>query len=204
MEYSPKEIGETRASLRSIVISQQKKIAELEKTVRQLTDLVDASKETTFCKNKVDNATKIVMDTYESLTLHNVAVAAQGINLDVHMKGAEGYMEYLLNGVLKDRIVCTDIISRTIIYKGEADSIITDVGFERVMSFLCNSLSDVAFDLCQQYYEHLSLTYSSDEIDHIDTNSAGTDIMRYAINPANSHGFVSDIIRGIAKATLMK
>jgi hypothetical protein len=185
-------------------ISLKSKIIELEAIVRELSGILDETKAIEHAQERVVAATSVVYGNYEPLTLLNVSVAADNLSLEVHMAGVEGYVKYLTEGVFNGKILCVDVRTKTFIYKGENGEVITDVGFVRIMSFLCQSLSDRMFDLCQQHYDFMASTYTKAELNSVDTDSVALNVMRYVGNPTGTSGFVTDVIRCLAKSSPMK
>ena len=114
----------------------------------------------TAVKRPVNNTKNIQINNFiqkmEPLMIEDIEESVPMLTLDHHVKGPEGYAEYALEFPFKDKIVCVDVNRNKIKYKDGEGNVIEDVGFQKMMTKLCESLKDRSFNLCQEHYEKLS------------------------------------------------
>jgi hypothetical protein len=133
------------------------------------------------------------------LNIKDIKETIQMLTLDHHVKGAEGYAEYALEFPFKDKIVCVDVNRNKIKYKDGEGNVIEDIGFQKMMTKLCESLKDRSFNLCQEHYEKLSEQFTYKELDEYNCMNTALAISRYANGRENE--FCTKLIKLISKGS---
>jgi hypothetical protein len=157
----------------------------------------------TAVKRPVNNTKNIQINNFiqkmEPLRLEDIVESVPMLTLDHHVKGAEGYAEYALEFPFKDKIVCVDVNRNKIKYKDGEGNVIEDVGFQKMMIKLCESLKDRSFNLCQEHYEKLSDEFTEKELDEYNCMNTALAISRYANGRDNE--FCNKMIKLISKGS---
>ena len=188
----------------------------LEKYIEDYTNL-----SLTAVKRPVNNTKNIQINNFiqkmEPLRIEDIEESVPMLTLDHHVKGPEGYEEYALEFPFKDKIVCVDVNRNKIKYKdkivcvdvnrnkikykdGEGN-VIEDVGFQKMMTKLCESLKYRSFNLCQENYEKLSEQFTEKELDEYNCMNTALAISRYANGRENE--FCSKVVKLISMGSLI-
>jgi len=160
----------------------------------------------TAVKRPVNNNTKNIqinnfIQKMEPLRIEDIEELVPMLTLDHHVKGPEGYAEYALEFPFKDKIVCVDVNRNKIKYKDGEGNVIEDVGFQKMMTKLCESLKDRSFTLCQEHYEKLSEQFTEKELDEYNCMNTALAISRYANGRENE--FCSKVVKLISKGSII-
>jgi hypothetical protein len=160
----------------------------------------------TAVKRPVNNNTKNIqinnfIQKMEPLRIEDIEESIPMLTLDHHVKGAEGYAEYALEFPFKDKIVCVDVNRNKIKYKDGEGNVIEDVGFQKMMTKLCESLKDRSFNLCQEHYEKLSEQFTDKELDEYNCMNTALAISRYANGRDNE--FCNKMVKLISKGSMI-
>ena len=159
----------------------------------------------TAVKRPVNNTKNIQINNFiqkmEPLRIEDIEESVPMLTLDHHVKGAEGYAEYALEFPFKDKIVCVDVNRNKIKYKDGEGNVIEDVGFQKMMTKLCESLKDRSFNLCQEHYEKLSEQFTEKELDEYNCMNTALAISRYANGRENE--FCNKMIKLISKGSII-
>jgi hypothetical protein len=160
----------------------------------------------TAVKRPVNNTKNIQINNFiqkmEPLRIEDIEDIEESVpmlTLDHHVKGPEGYAEYALEFPFKDKIVCVDVNRNKIKYKDGEGNVIEDVGFQKMMTKLCESLKDRSFNLCQEHYEKLSDQFTEKELDEYNCMNTALAISRYANGREND--FCNKMIKLISKGS---
>uniref|UniRef100_A0A6C0JPC6 C2H2-type domain-containing protein n=1 Tax=viral metagenome TaxID=1070528 RepID=A0A6C0JPC6_9ZZZZ len=157
----------------------------------------------TAVKRPVNNTKNIQINNFiqkmEQLRIEDIEESVPMLTLDHHVKGPEGYAEYALEFPFKDKIVCVDVNRNKIKYKDGEGNVIEDVGFQKMMIKLCESLKDRSFNLCQEHYEKLSDQFTEKELDEYNCMNTALAISRYANGREND--FCNKMIKLISKGS---
>ena len=157
----------------------------------------------TAVKRPVNNTKNIQINNFiqkmEPLRIEDIEESVPMLTLDHHVKGPEGYAEYALEFPFKDKIVCVDVNRNKIKYKDGEGNVIEDVGFQKMMIKLCESLKDRSFNLCQEHYEKLSDQFTEKELDEYNCMNTALAISRYANGREND--FCNKMIKLISKGS---
>ena len=171
-------------------------IEQLQKTEERLDKL-----SLTAMKRPTTNTKNIQINNYiqkmEPLRIDDLKQSVPMLTLDHHVKGAEGYAEFALEFPFKDKIVCVDVNRNKIKYKNDDGDVIEDVGFQKMMTKLCETLKDRSFNLCQEHYEKLSQEFTEKEIEEYNFMETAMAITRYANGREND--FCNKVIKLISK-----
>ena len=159
----------------------------------------------TAVKRPVNNTKNIQINNFiqkmEPLRIKDIEESVPMLTLDHHVKGPEGYAEYALEFPFKDKIVCVDVNRNKIKYKDGEGNVIEDVGFQKMMTKLCESLKDRSFNLCQEHYEKLSEQFTEKELDEYNCMNTALAISRYANGRDNE--FCNKMIKLISKGSMI-
>ena len=159
----------------------------------------------TAVKRPVNNTKNIQINNFiqkmEPLRLEDIEESVPMLTLDHHVKGPEGYAEYALEFPFKDKIVCVDVNRNKIKYKDGEGNVIEDVGFQKMMTKLCESLKDRSFNLCQEHYEKLSDQFTEKELDEYNCMNTALAISRYANGKDNE--FCNKMIKLISRGSII-
>ena len=206
-EYKDKirEISEELTNFRETVKVLQKENEILQQDKKDLQERYD-NLSITAVKRPVNNNTKnIQINNYiqkmEPLKMEDIQETVPMLTLDHHVKGAEGYAEYALEFPFKDKIVCVDVNRNKIKYKDGEGNVIEDMGFQKMMTKMCESLKDRSFNLCQEHYEKLSEQFTEKELDEYNCMNTALAISRYANGREND--FCSKVIKLISKGSII-
>ena len=157
----------------------------------------------TAVKRPVNNTKNIQINNFiqkmEPLRIEDIEESVPMLTLDHHVKGAEGYAEYALEFPFKDKIVCVDVNRNKIKYKDGEGNVIEDVGFQKMMTKLCESLKDRSFNLCQEHYEKLSEKFTEKELDEYNCMNTALAISRYANGRENE--FCNKMVKLISRGS---
>jgi len=179
-------------------------IYELREDKKDLHDRYD-NLSLTAVKRPVNNTKNIQINNFiqkmEPLRIEDIEESVPMLTLDHHVKGAEGYAEYALEFPFKDKIVCVDVNRNKIKYKDGEGNVIEDVGFQKMMTKLCESLKDRSFTLCQEHYEKLSEQFTEKELDEYNCMNTALAISRYANGRENE--FCSKVVKLISKGSII-
>jgi hypothetical protein len=180
---------------------------ELKKENEMLTKQLKTTQESyeklslTAVKRPTTNTKNIQINNYiqkmEPLRLEDLKQSIPMLTLDHHVKGAEGYAEFALEFPFKDKIVCVDVNRNKIKYKNDDGDVIEDVGFQKMMTKLCEALKDRSFNLCQEHYEKLSQEFTEKEMEEYNCMETAMAITRYANGREND--FCNKVIKLISK-----
>ena len=177
-------------------------IYELREDKKDLHDRYD-NLSLTAVKRPVNNTKNIQINNFiqkmEPLRIEDIEESVPMLTLDHHVKGAEGYAEYALEFPFKDKIVCVDVNRNKIKYKDGEGNVIEDVGFQKMMTKMCESLKDRSFNLCQEHYERLSEKFTEKELDEYNCMNTALAISRYANGRENE--FCNKMIKLISKGS---
>jgi len=159
----------------------------------------------TAVKRPVNNTKNIQINNFiqkmEPLRIEDIEESVPMLTLDHHVKGPEGYAEYALEFPFKDKIVCVDVNRNKIKYKDGEGNVIEDVGFQKMMTKMCESLKDRSFNLCQEHYEKLSEQFTEKELDEYNCMNTALAISRYANGRENE--FCSKVVKLISKGSII-
>lgn len=179
-------------------------ICELRSDKKDLQDRYD-NLSLTAVKRPVNNTKNIQINNFiqkmEPLRIEDIKDSVPMLTLDHHVKGPEGYAEYALEFPFKNKIVCVDVNRNKIKYKDGEGNVIEDMGFQKMMTKLCESLKDRSFSLCQEHYEKLSEQFTEKELDEYNCMNTALAISRYA-NGRESE-FCNKVIKLISKGSTM-
>ena len=195
------------ADLNNKVKQLEEKNIELKKENEMLTKQLKTTEESyeklslTAVKRPTTNTKNIQINNYiqkmEPLRLEDLKQSIPMLTLDHHVKGAEGYAEFALEFPFKDKIVCVDVNRNKIKYKNDDGDVIEDVGFQKMMTKLCEALKDRSFNLCQEHYEKLSQEFTEKEMEEYNCMETAMAITRYANGREND--FCNKVIKLISK-----
>ena len=187
----------------------KKEVEMLKNTILELRkdkkDLQESYKELslTAVKRPVNSTKNIQINNFiqnmKPLKIEDIEESVPMLTLDHHVKGAEGYAEYALEFPFKDKIVCVDVNRNKIKYKDGDGNVIEDVGFQKMMTKMCESLKDRSFNLCQEHYEKLSAQFTEKELDEYNCMNTALAISRYANGRDNE--FCNKMIKLISKGS---
>lgn len=135
----------------------------------------------------------------EPLRIDDIKQTVPMLTLDHHVKGAEGYAEFALEFPFKDKIVCVDVNRNKIKYKNDEGDVIEDVGFQKMMTKLCEAIKDRSFNLCQEHYEKLTQEFTEKEMEEYNCMETAMAITRYANGRENE--FCNKVIKLISKGS---
>ena len=135
----------------------------------------------------------------DPLRIDDIKNTVPMLTLDHHIKGAEGYAEFALEFPFKEKIVCVDVNRNKIKYKDCEGNVIEDVGFQKMMTKLCDLLKDRSFNLSQEHYDKLSEQFTDKELDDFNCMNTALAISRYANGKENE--FCNKIIKLISKGS---
>ena len=159
----------------------------------------------TAVKRPVNNTKNIQINNFiqkmEPLRIEDIEESVPMLTLDHHVKGVEGYAEYALEFPFKDKIVCVDVNRNKIKYKDGEGNVIEDVGFQKMMTKMCESLKDRSFNLCQEHYEKLSEQFTEKELDEYNCMNTALAISRYANGRDNE--FCNKMIKLISRGSII-
>lgn len=159
----------------------------------------------TAVKRPVNNTKNIQINNFiqqmEPLRIEDIKESVPMLTMDHHVKGPEGYAEYALEFPFKDKIVCVDVNRNKIKYKDGEGNVIEDVGFQKIMTKLCESLKERSFHLCQEHYEKLSEQFTESELDEYNCMNTALAISRYANGKDNE--FCNKMIKLISKGSTL-
>jgi hypothetical protein len=175
-------------------------IQELRKDKKELEERYD-NLSMTAVKRPTTSTKNIQINNYiqkmEPLRIDDIKHSVPMLTLDHHVKGAEGYAEFALEFPFKDKIVCVDVNRNKIKYKNDDGDVIEDVGFQSMMTKLCEALKDRSFNLCQEHYERLSKQFTDKEMEEYNCMETAMAITRYANGKDND--FCNKLIKLISK-----
>jgi hypothetical protein len=180
-------------------------IAELRQDKKELQERY-ADLSITAVKRPVNNTRNIQINNFiqkmEPLKIEDIKETVPMLTLDHHVKGPEGYAEYALEFPFKNKIVCVDVNRNKIKYKDGEGNVIEDLGFQKMMTKLCESLKDRSFSLSQEHYEKLSEEFTEEELNEYNCMNTALAISRYA-NGRDSE-FCNKLIKLISKGSAIK
>ena len=157
----------------------------------------------TAVKRPITSTKNIQINNYiqkmEPLRLDDIKHTVPMLTLDHHVKGAEGYAEFALEFPFKDKIVCVDVNRNKIKYKNNEGDVIEDIGFQKMMTKLCEALKDRSFNLCQEHYEKLTQEFTEKEMEEYNCMETAMAITRYANGRENE--FCNKVIKLISKGS---
>jgi hypothetical protein len=160
----------------------------------------------TAVKRPVNNTRNIQINNFiqkmEPLKIEDIKETVPMLTLDHHVKGPEGYAEYALEFPFKNKIVCVDVNRNKIKYKDGEGNVIEDLGFQKMMTKLCESLKDRSFSLSQEHYEKLSEEFTEEELNEYNCMNTALAISRYANGRENE--FCNKLIKLISKGSAIK
>ena len=187
------------------VIKLREKVSILQEDKKDLQDRYD-NLSLTAVKRPVNNTKNIQINNFiqkmEPLRIEDIEESVPMLTLDHHVKGAEGYAEYALEFPFKDKIVCVDVNRNKIKYKDGEGNVIEDVGFQKMMTKMCESLKDRSFNLCQEHYEKLSEQFTEKELDEYNCMNTALAISRYANGRENE--FCNKMIKLISRGSIIR
>jgi len=179
-------------------------IYELREDKKDLHDRYD-NLSLTAVKRPVNNTKNIQINNFiqkmEPLRIEDIEESVPMLTLDHHVKGPEGYAEYALEFPFKDKIVCVDVNRNKIKYKDGEGNVIEDIGFQKMMTKMCESLKDRSFNLCQEHYEKLSEQFTEKELDEYNCMNTALAISKYANGRENE--FCSKVVKLISKGSII-
>lgn len=188
-----KQLEEKNTRLEERCLSLTEQLNKVQKSYDKLS--------TTAVKRPTTSTKNIQINNYiqkmDPLRIDDIKESVPMLTLDHHVKGAEGYAEFALEFPFKDKIVCLDVNRNKIKYKNDDGDVIEDVGFQKMMTKLCEALKDRSFNLCQEHYERLSQQFTEKEMEEYNCMETAMAITRYANGREND--FCNKVIKLISK-----
>lgn len=126
-----------------------------------------------------------IIQNLEPLDLDDMGKYVDQLTLSHHKLGAEGYAKFALEGPLKNKLCCTDMVRESYTIKDKHGNIIIDIRLQKVFTAFCNAFKMKSYLLAQDHYQELAKKFTEAEMDNCETMNYALSLARYRFQKDN-------------------
>lgn len=185
------KIDDVIASKDDIIKNKDKRIDHLEDKLSGIAEKA-ASRPTTSTRNTKNIQINNIIQGLDPLKFSDMDKYVDQLTLDHHRQGARGYARFALEGPLKNKLCCTDLVREMYKFRGEDDNIHTDIRLQNVFTAFCNAYKMKSYELAQEHYQELAKKFTEREMDNCETMKYAIWLARFKFD--NDNKFCREII----------
>lgn len=151
-----------------------------------------ASRPTSSIQNTKNIQINNIIQGLDVLKINEMDKYVDQLTLDHHRQGARGYARFALEGPLKNKLCCTDLVREMYKFRGEDNNIHNDIKLQKVFSAFCEAFKMKSYELAQEHYQELAKKFTEAEMDNCETMNYAIWLARFKFD--NDNKFCREII----------